>query len=914
MAFPVPEHLPRAAPQDTSTHILTKVASATNKGLTAELASSWISELDEALLRTKTRIHERIHSDLPAFEARLRTSYSIQERLRALATNVNILSESVSHSEGALKHLVKYRQQFETLEALADSGKLSEAAEAARWIEAEFEQAPQALAQSDALSLLKSQFRALKDRVEEQLSDAYLEAVSIAPNRIVIRPIVGVRQSSASITLPAIFASFTPDSLTNHLNSLRRDILTHYIEQVLTSPTSVVQSIANDEKEKLESSLTVCAAPCGGGDPGTGLDNLADILEFLNAYLLPALPLSHAATFKRSLCKPITDNLLNKLLIPQIPSSFVYLPAYLGVTRRAVQLEERYIIGVLGQDARDRSVRSWAERVSAHYERKRSANLLDLARKIVLREDDGGRIPVDVDVETPNSSPEMAEVDQVPPSPASVLVPATATTSADPEEDNWGLDDGADDSNGWGLDEDEPIELAPKPTSPKLSPLSPPNSTGMNGSRDGVEVDPGDAWGWNDDEEDPSTDVCSLRTSGSAPTPDDSSSTWDDYSWGDAGTSVDPGPPPKPSPPPRAPRPATRLEKLANKGKTKHTSRLSTDSVVTRPPPPTPASPFVQHSMSARKVTVPIKTAKPIPSSPALPSPTPPRAKETYTITSRARELAVLAESALCEGTDFARATLFDDDGERGRMIVLAAVGILDLFRALYPVAFEDALVKSPERPMLFANDCRHLCKWTKNQQVTGPAEGLEESGAAMEALGETWFDLALETQERAIVGILSEVNGFNETYDQDCFDECEAAVTRDVLTKSKYFTAVGGLVDAALSRVLEDILALSDITEVESHRLSELCRIFNALEGLFLDDPKLPSLVVAHVPSWLKFSYLSELLEASLADTTYLFGEGALVDFEVDELIKLVKALFAETPQRASLIQKLAAGHPEVA
>jgi protein transport protein DSL1/ZW10 len=46
------------------------------------------------------------------------------------------------------------------------------------------------------------------------------------------------------------------------------------------------------------------------------------------------------------------------------------------------------------------------------------------------------------------------------------------------------------------------------------------------------------------------------------------------------------------------------------------------------------------------------------------------------------------------------------------------------------------------------------------------------------------------------------------------------------------------------------------------------------------------------------------------LADITYLFEEGALVDFEVDELVKLVKALFAETPQRGDLIQKLTTGH----
>lgn len=39
--------------------------------------------------------------------------------------------------------------------------------------------------------------------------------------------------------------------------------------------------------------------------------------------------------------------------------------------------------------------------------------------------------------------------------------------------------------------------------------------------------------------------------------------------------------------------------------------------------------------------------------------------------------------------------------------------------------------------------------------------------------------------------------------------------------------------------RILGDILALPDITKVESHRLSELCRILHALEGLFIDDPE---------------------------------------------------------------------------
>ena len=49
---------------------------------------------------------------------------------------------------------------------------------------------------------------------------------------------------------------------------------------------------------------------------------------------------------------------------------------------------------------------------------------------------------------------------------------------------------------------------------------------------------------------------------------------------------------------------------------------------------------------------------------------------------------------------------------------------------------------------------------------------------------------------------------------------------------------------------------------------------------------------------------------EASLADISYLFDEGALVDYETEELVNLVRALFADTPQRTNMINKLVAGH----
>lgn len=115
---------------------------------------------------------------------------------------------------------------------------------------------------------------------------------------------------------------------------------------------------------------------------------------------------------------------------------------------------------------------------------------------------------------------------------------------------------------------------------------------------------------------------------------------------------------------------------------------------------------------------------------------------------------------------------------------------------------------------------------------------------------------------------VLDRAQGFVGTTEQDRFDECEEAVNevlqdirkfaqhvkvsnalfapdhfdsqvyQPVLAKSKYYEALGVIVNAALGRVLQDVLALPDITEVESHKLNDLCRILNALEGLFVEDP----------------------------------------------------------------------------
>ena len=100
-------------------------------------------------------------------------------------------------------------------------------------------------------------------------------------------------------------------------------------------------------------------------------------------------------------------------------------------------------------------------------------------------------------------------------------------------------------------------------------------------------------------------------------------------------------------------------------------------------------------------------------------------------------------------------------------------------------------------------------------------------------------------------------------------------------MTTTAYYTALGGIINDILVRVLREVLGLRDIPEVESQRLAALCRILHPLDELFVEspnevnfafllrrgassDPFQISNVAVYVPLWLKFTYLSDILVRS--------------------------------------------------
>ncbi|KAK0466988.1 Centromere/kinetochore Zw10-domain-containing protein [Desarmillaria tabescens] len=852
MAFPIPSHLPRRAPpQDVSSSILNKIDAATNESLNAALASSWIQELNDTIYATKKRIRERIHEDLPQFEQQLASAKSVQTRLQSLTSEVDSLSDKLSRPEtgliptlmhsltkhatltqenaeanvlhDCLSHLLRCRTELESLDGLVNAGKLSDAVAACKEMEVLLTDVPLPLVQSNILVDLKNKFRSAKARTEDQLSEAYTRIISMSPESLIVRPSVQVRQSETMLDLSNVLSSLSEQALVNHLNILRRDLTTYYVDRILQEDISV--TISSNEISCVHSS----------GE--NKIDSLSNVFSFLATHLFSSLPQPQQVQFPRSLCKPLSLSVLNNLLLPALPSSFKKLPPFLDLVRHAVEFEDKFIIGILGGDQHDNSIHNWADGVAGHYERRRRLQILDAARTLIMSlRNQYDVLTVEVELQTESRQPTVVPVQADDNPPAG-------------DEDAWGFDDGKEETqaegeveglesngDGWGFDDELDAE----------------SDEGKRENGDN-ENDPGDAWNVSEE------------------------TAWDDP-WGD----IPADEPAAPVPPTQTHEAADALAKAANKGKTSVNGNSPTSSRKT-------AATNVPHKPPEKR---------------------PPKLTltETYLVSGQVMEILKIVEGVLNEGAELATSNIFPPSkSPKGNLLLQTAPSVVDLYKALYPVVFSGELKTALDAPLRFSNDCLYLSQELERIDAGAVKDRMQESQHRLEILGNSWLDDIIEQHRQSVDEIVRDgAVRFTFTGDQDRYDECEAA-----LNKSKYYMAIGSVTEAALSRVLEDILALPDIPEVESRRLAELCRILHALEGLFVENPEQPSFVVAYAPSWLKYSYLSELLEASMADITYLFEEGALVDFEVDELVRLVRALFADTNLRTITVNKLLQGHP---
>ena len=200
---------------------------------------------------------------------------------------------------------------------------------------------------------------------------------------------------------------------------------------------------------------------------------------------------------------------------------------------------------------------------------------------------------------------------------------------------------------------------------------------------------------------------------------------------------------------------------------------------------------------------------------------------------------------------------------------------------------------------------------------------------SALETFAKRTYGKEMETQRTIIGDLLDGAQGFANCTQPPFAQECDVAISsvvdrlrkvhqqwRPVLSHSALLQSVGSLLSTVAKKLIVDVEDMGDISEPESHRLAGFCARIASLEDLFTpstssgtsagQEQAIP-LTAVYTPNWLKFQYLANILESSLVDIKYLWTEGELrLEFEAEELVDLVEALFADSDHRRRAIAEI--------
>lgn len=315
---------------------------------------------------------------------------------------------------------------------------------------------------------------------------------------------------------------------------------------------------------------------------------------------------------------------------------------------------------------------------------------------------------------------------------------------------------------------------------------------------------------------------------------------------------------------------------------------------------------------------------------------------ETYNITSLPREILaiimqVVSDAERLETTDYADSP-----------ITAAAPNLLSLpglILAMYRASASSSYLRLPSGPMFLYNDSIWLAERLQglgSHQTTASGKQIQSRTAynlkldthilALETFGKRAYAKEMESQRTIITDLLDGAQGFTNCTEHPFKQECDIAVAstvdrlRDlnkewkaVLSHSALLQSLGSLLSTVTNKVIVDIEDMPDISEPESQQLTTYSNRIAALEDLFLptahsspaghndgQDTHIP-LTALYTPHWLKFQYLVNILESSLVDIKYLWTEGELgLEFDTQELVDLIVALFADSPHRRNAIAEI--------
>ena len=306
--------------------------------------------------------------------------------------------------------------------------------------------------------------------------------------------------------------------------------------------------------------------------------------------------------------------------------------------------------------------------------------------------------------------------------------------------------------------------------------------------------------------------------------------------------------------------------------------------------------------------------------------------RETFTITALPDSILELIAQVL-EDAETLTSPMFPVQQIASAAPALSSVPTLLL--ALYRATASNFYASDPAANMLLYNDTQHLITALKEFVANIPPGHplakrlrLDNEIRLLESFAKRAYGREMDSQRTILRDLLSSASGFTNCSAPINAREYQNTVQivvdrirdvdntwKDVLSESARLQSLGSLLSTVISKITSDILELADdpsgISEEQSKVLKGFCDQVSQLADVFEQtDPSTGekrSLVQVYTPDWFRFVYLGELLEASLADIKYLWTEGELaLEFEMNEVIDLIQALFADTEYRRNAIRDI--------
>ena len=313
--------------------------------------------------------------------------------------------------------------------------------------------------------------------------------------------------------------------------------------------------------------------------------------------------------------------------------------------------------------------------------------------------------------------------------------------------------------------------------------------------------------------------------------------------------------------------------------------------------------------------------------------------RETFTVTAIPEGIltilqATISDAQTLSGPDFSTSPIASVASALYTLPTLA----LAIYRATAPTAYNKLDVGN----MLIYNDASRLADQLRGWQAAQPAASrlrVDKDVSALETFAKRAYSSEMEAQRTILRDLLDGAQGFANCTQQPFRAECEGAVEaavdrlrdvhkiwKGVLSEGALLQSLGSLLATVTGKMISEIEELGDISEAESQQLKSLCDKVSSIKPLFTTPSPSPppestnaiqqgdaggqDLTFIYCPSWLKFQYLAEILESSLADIRWMWKEGELsLEFGAEELVELVEALFAESELRRQAVREVRRG-----